>query len=186
MGIPVFCSGYLDVHPPLTKEHIAIVEDVVNLRETEQSRSIFAAIRASEEPDLPYCGGQIYVTEDGTTLQTEEDDQRHGLRLLLRHLLKHFFPVHGYTLNGEIQWDASDDLYDRGTIYVKDNSIEDVFTVLFDPGPSWQPNHFADESMKKAILDLLASADVTGCTSDLTVVSSQALSQVREILAKAP
>ncbi len=150
------------------------------------ARPIFAAIRASEEPDLPYCGGQIYVTEDGTALQTEEDDQRHGLRLLLRHLLKHFFPVHGYTLNGEIQWDASDDLYDRGTIYVKDNTVEDVFTVLFDPGPSWQPNHFADEGMKKAILELLTSADDTGCSTGLTAVSSESVSQIREIPAKVP
>ena len=186
MGIDVYYSGYLEVRPPLSKEHAAVVEDVINLRETEQAKPIFAAIRASDEPNMPYYGGQAYFTEDGTEIQTEEDDQRHGLRLWVSHLLKHFFLPQGYMLNREIHWDSSDDIDDRGTIYVKDNQLEDVFTVLFDPGPSWQPNHFADEGMKKAILDLLASAENTGCTSDLTVVSSEALGHLREILAKAP
>jgi hypothetical protein len=32
----------------------------------------------------------------------------------------------GYTLNGEISWDASDDPEDLGCIYIKDNAIEAV------------------------------------------------------------
>lgn len=178
MGSPVYYSGYLDVHPPLSKEHAAIVEDVINLRESEHSKPVFGSIRGSDEQDIPYYGGQMYVDEDGATLQLEEDEQRHGLHLWLVLLLKHFFTPQGYTLNGEIQWDCSDDMDDRGTIHVKDNQIEDVFTVLFDPGPSWQPNHFVDDGLKKVILDLLASADGTGCTADLTVVSSEAFSPI--------
>ncbi len=58
--------------------------------------------------------------------------------------------------------------------------------MVFDSGSSRQPNHFADEGMKKAFLDLLENADVTGCKSGIALVSSQALSQVREILAKVP
>jgi hypothetical protein len=69
---------------------------------------------------------------------------------------------------------------------VKDNQIEDVYTMLFDPGPSWRPNHFADEGLKKAVTDLLSSADETGCSTDLTVVSSEALGRLRELLAKTP
>jgi len=186
MGMTTFYSGYLEVHPPLSKEHANIVEDVVNLRESERAKPIFAAIRASDEPDLPYYGGQMYVTEDGSEIRAEEDEQCHGLRLWLVHLLKHFFTIHGYKLNGEIHWDSSDDIDDRGTIYVKDSQIEEAFTVLFDPGPSWQPNHFADEGVKKAIVDLLASSHSTGCTSDLTVVSSKALNRLRELLVKLP
>ena len=186
MGNPVYYSGYLDVKPPLSMEHANIVEDVVNLRESEQAKPVFAAIRASDEPDLPYYGGQMYVTEDGANVQVDEDEQRHGLRLWLVHLLKHFFTPHGYTLSGEIGWSASDDFDDRGSIYVKDNSVEAIDLVLFDAGPSWEPNHFADQGFKQAILDLLASADDTGCTSDLTVVSSEALRHVRELLAKVP
>jgi len=40
--------------------------------------------------------------------------------------------------------------------------------------------------MKQAIVDLLASVDNTGCSSGLTIVSSEALTQIREILAKVP
>jgi hypothetical protein len=102
MGIPVYYSGYLEVRPPLSKEHAAIVEDVINLRESERAGPVFAAIKASGEPDLPYYGGQIDAAEDGATLQVDEDEQRHGLRLWLVRLLKYFFIPRGYTLNGEI------------------------------------------------------------------------------------
>ena len=186
MGNPVYYSGYLDVKPPLSMEHASIVEDVINLRESEQAKPVFAAIRASDEPDLPYYGGQMYVSEDGANIQVDEDEQRHGLRLWLVHLLKHFFTPHGYMLNGEIDWSGPDDIEDRGSIYVKDNSIEAVDLVLFDAGPSWEPNHFADQGLRQSILSLLASADGTGCTSDLIVVSSEALSHLRELLAKTP
>jgi hypothetical protein len=184
MGNPVYYGGCLEVRPPLSKQHASIVEDVLNRRDSEQAKRVFAAIRTSEEPDLPYYGGQMYVTEDGANIQVDEDEQRHGLRLWLVHLLKHFFAPLGYTVNGEIGWSAPDDIEDRGSIYVKDNSIEAIDLVLFDAGPSWEPNHFADQGLKDAILNLLASADNTGCTSDLTVVSSEALSHVRELLAK--
>ncbi len=40
--------------------------------------------------------------------------------------MKHFFIPQGYTLNGEISWDSSDDPEDRGCIYIKDNAIEAV------------------------------------------------------------
>jgi hypothetical protein len=38
-------------------------------------------------------------------------------------------------------------------------------------------HHFADEALKEATQDLLASADDTGCTADLTVVSADVLTQ---------
>ncbi len=60
------------MRPPLSKEHAAVVEDVINLRETEQAKPIFAAIRASDEPDMPSYGGQAYVTEDGAEILTRK------------------------------------------------------------------------------------------------------------------
>jgi hypothetical protein len=89
--------------------------------------------------------------------------------------VKHFFIPEGYTLNGEISWDASND-----------TAIEAVDFLIFDPGPSWEYHHFADEALKKARQDLLASADDTGCTADLTVASADALTKVKQILAKTP
>jgi hypothetical protein len=72
---------------------------------------------------------------------------------------------------------------DRGCIYIKDNAIEAVGFLIFDPGPSWEHHHFADESLKKATQDLRASADDTGCTADLTVASADVLTKVKQILA---
>jgi len=186
MGYPVYFNGVIEVSPPLTEEHARLVEAVVNLEKTELTKPIFEAIQASPEPDLPYHGGQLYVSEDRTTLHPEEGESRHGLRLWLDQLLTHLFIPNGYVLNGEISWDASDDAEDRGSIYVRNNQHEDVDDVIFQAGPSWAPNHFADEPLKKALQALLESADSTGCSEDLVVLATPALDEVRNILQKAP
>ena len=49
--------------------------------------------------------------------------------------------------------------------------------LIFDPGPSWEHHHFADEALKEATQDLLASADDTRCTADLTAASAYALTR---------
>jgi hypothetical protein len=54
--------------------------------------------------------------------------------------VKLFIP-HGYTLNGEISWNASDDSEDCGCIYIKDNAIEAVDLLVFEPEPPWEHNH---------------------------------------------
>jgi hypothetical protein len=64
--------------------------------------------------------------------------------------------------------------------------LEAVDFLIFDQGPSWEHHHFADEALKEAAQDLLASADDTGCTADLTVASADALTKVKHILAKTP
>src|ERR1700716_1573940 len=67
----------------------------------------------------------------------------------------------------------------RGRIYIKDNAIETVDFLIFDPRPSWEYHHFADEALKTATQDLLASADDTGCTADLTVASADGLTKIK-------
>jgi hypothetical protein len=186
MGYPVFYSGEVDVQPPLSAAHALMVEDVVNMRETDETRPIFAAIQAGSEPDLPGYGGQLVVSEDRSTLCPEEGESRHGLRLWLVLLLEHFFIPQGYVLNGEISWDSPDDAEDRGTVYIETNRLETTDVLFFDPGPSWNPNHYADDVLKAALQSLLESADVTGCTPDLTVVASEPLTKVRELMAKIP
>lgn len=184
MGYPVYYSGEIDIQPPLSEEHASLVEAVVNMEKTPQTEPIFAAIAASEESDLPYHGGLLEVSEDRSRIEPCEGEQRHGVRLWLIHLLAHLFIPQGYTLNGSITWDASDDPEDRGCVYIKDNVLEAVDYLIFDPGPSWEPNHFTDDAMKTALGSLIESADNTGCTSDLTVVSADALKAVQDLLAK--
>jgi hypothetical protein len=145
----VYYSGAIEVQPPLSDAHAKLVEAFVYLEDSEDLRPTPEAIKLSEEPDLPYHGGQMYISEDRSKIEACQGEQRHGLRLWVVHLVKHFFIPQGYTLNGEISWDASDDLEDRGCIYTKDNAIEAVDFLIFEPGPSWEHRHFADEGKKR-------------------------------------
>lgn len=98
-------------------------------------------------------------------------------------LIEHFFAPLGYLLNGEVSWDA-DDVNDRGTIFVKDNLIEDIDDVIVNAGPSWSLDHYADARLKQVIQDLVDSADDAGCSEDLTVVSAKYVAYLREALPK--
>jgi hypothetical protein len=84
-------------------------------------------------------------------------------------------------LNGEVTWEG-EDRDDSGTIFVKDNQVEAVDDLIFNAGPSWAPNHFADDQLKQAIRDLLESEDNTGCTDDLAVVEARHVETVRSLL----
>lgn len=136
MTCPVFYRGHLDVRPALTPDHAKLIDALMQLKEDELTRPIFAAIRASDVPVLPYYGDQIYVTEDGSRIEASDDEQGVGLGRWLVLLLEHVFQPLGYTVNGEIEWDGADDLQDRGSFYVKDNVLEVIDAVIFTPGPS--------------------------------------------------
>jgi hypothetical protein len=152
-----------------------------NLEQTELTQSLFAAIAASEEPDLPWYGGLLDVSEDRASLVPEEGQSNHGVRLWLRLLVEHFLAPKGYVLNGEVLWEG-DGFDDSGCIYVKDNQVEAVDDLIFNAGPSWALNHYADDGLKQAIRDLLESADNTGCSPDLTVVEAKHIETVRALL----
>src|SRR5882757_9799059 len=121
MGYPVYYTGELQVSPPLTEEDASVLLAVANLEKTEEARAVFAVIKASSEPDLPYHSGLLEVSEDRTLIVPEDDESRHGLRMWLVLLIEYFLEPRGYVLNGEIWWTAEDDREDRGCIYVKDN-----------------------------------------------------------------
>jgi hypothetical protein len=89
----------------------------------------------------------------------------------------------GYVLNGEVTWEG-EDRDDCGTIFVKDDQVEAVEDLIIKAGPSWAPNHFADDLLKQAIGELLDSADNTGCSPELTVVAATGLESVRSRMPK--
>src|ERR1700678_158475 len=72
-----------------------------------------------------------------------------------------------------------DDKVKMSETLVSPNQVEAVDDLIFNAGPSWAPNHFADDHLKQAIRDLLASADNTGCSPELTVVAATVLEAVR-------
>jgi hypothetical protein len=98
-------------------------------------------------------------------------------------LAEHFLGPLGYVLNGQVSWEASD-VEDRGCIFVKENVVEAVDDVILNAGPSWSSDHYADERLKQIIQDLVDSADDTGCSEDLTVVSRKYVDYLQQTLPK--
>jgi hypothetical protein len=183
MGYPVYYDGEVHVTPPLTEEDATVLLAVANLEQTNESRAIFASIKASPEPDLPYHSGLLEVSEDRTCIHPESEESRHGLRMWLALLIEHFLAPRRYVLNGEVQWTA-DDSEDRGWIYVRVNQLELVDDLILNPGPSWSPSPFADEHLKRVIERVLESADSTGCSSDLSVIAANHLDDLRPFFQK--
>ena len=181
MGYSVYYDGELSVSPPLTEADAGIVCAVVNGEHTSETLAIFAAIAASSEPDLPWHVGLIRVSDERDLILPEDDESRPGLGMWLRLLLQHFLSERGYVLDGQISW-KGEDSDDSGTIFVKDSQIEVVDDLIFNAGPSWKPNHYASDELKRTLRELLDFADSTGCSPDLTVVLSEKLAAVRSRL----
>src|ERR1700678_4444346 len=183
MGQDVYYNGEISVTPILTESDAAVLLAATNLEQTEETREFFAAIAASPEPDLPYHGGLLEISEDREFIVPEQDESRHGFRLWLKLVIQHYLAPRGYVLNGEVTWEG-EDRNDSGTIFVKGNQVEAVDDLIFNAGPSWAPNHFADDHLKQAIRDLLVSADYTGCSPELTVVDASGLEALRSRLSE--
>lgn len=183
MGYPVYYDGEIEIAPPLTEEHAAIVRDFAKGDRTNLTEPIFAAIASSDEPDLPYSCGLYEVAEDRSGLISEEGESRHGLATWLRLLAKHFLAPSGYLLNGDLTW-TTEQSDDRGCIFIKDNEVEIVEDIIVNPGPSWAPEPFIDRSSLETMRSLVESADNEGCSSDLTVVSAASVTAVQKVLPK--
>ena len=76
MGYPVYYNGEVRITPPLAEEDVTVLLAVANLRQTEEARAVFAAIKASPEPDLPYHAGLLEVSADRTCIVPEDDESR--------------------------------------------------------------------------------------------------------------
>lgn len=179
MGYSVYYDGELEITPPLTEEHAAIVRDFAKGDRTELTEPIFAAIAASDDSGLPYSCGLFEVAEDRSGLVPEEDESRHGLSRWLRLLAKHFLAPSGYLLNGDVTW-TTEQSDDRGSIFIKENEVEIVEDIIVNPGPSWAPDRFIDRASFETLQALLQSADSEGCTPDLTVVSAAPVAALQE------
>jgi hypothetical protein len=177
----VYYRGEIRINPPLSEEHAAAVLAFSKGEHNPLSEPIFARVAASSEPDLPGYADLFDLSEDRSTILPAEDESSHGLRLWLVLLAQHFLAPLGYVLNGEVSWEASE-VHDRGCIFVKDNAVEAEDDVILNPGPSWSPEHYADERLKHLIQNLIDSADNTGCSEDLTVVSRDSVESLRRAL----
>jgi hypothetical protein len=95
MGQDVYYNGEIAITPALTESDAAVLRAVTNLQQTEETRPFFAAVAASPEPDLPYHGGLIEISEDREFILPEEDVSRHGFRLWLKLAIEHYLAPRG-------------------------------------------------------------------------------------------
>ena len=58
-GLSRLLKRSFEVQPPLLDAHPKLVEAFVNPEDSEDLRPTLEAIKSSEEPDLPYHGGQM-------------------------------------------------------------------------------------------------------------------------------
>lgn len=73
MSYPVYYDGEFEVAPSLTEQDITQLLAVTNLEKNGNTRAVFEAIEASEEPDLPWHGGLIrYRREVPASRQKKE------------------------------------------------------------------------------------------------------------------
>ena len=183
MGYKVYYRGEIQVSPPLTREHAALVLAFSSGERTQLTEAIYKSVAASSNPDLPGHADLFELSEDRSVILPDENESRHGFQLWLVLAIEHILEPLGYKLTGEVSWTAEDD-DDRGTIFVKDNAVETIDDVVFNEGPSWAPEHYVDDRLKKLLQELVDSADNTGCTPDLTVVSAKPVEAIRQTLAR--
>lgn len=183
MSYPVYHDGEITIQPRLTKEHAAVVLAFSRREYNLFTEPIFARVETSAAPYLPWSTGLFNLSEDRSRILPEEDESGHDLRVWIALLIEHYLSPLGYVLNGTVTWET-DHIDDRGCIFVKDNVVEDVFDVVVNPGPSWEPRHYADDRLKQILRELVDSSDDTGCTEDLTVVEAKYVTYLREALRK--
>jgi hypothetical protein len=181
MSYDVFYNGKISIAPPLAEADAAIFAAIVMLERTEPTDFFFDAIAASPEPDLPYYGGLLELTDDNSMVLPEEGESNPGAGMWLRLLAKYFFGSRGYSLDGSITWTSDDDADDRGCIYAKDQQVEVVDDHIVNSGPNWSPTPYASDGVKRAILTLVESADSAGCSPGLTVVGTPDVESLRLI-----
>lgn len=180
MSESIFYNGEIIVTPPMTKSDAAIFADAVNLVRNEGTLPIFAVLDVSPDPAI-FCEGLLDGSEDGSLITAQEGESYEGVDSWLALLLEHFFLPRGYDLTGQIYWEVGED---RGVIFVAGGKVEVVGDQVFNAGPSWNPSTFASAKVKELIQNLADSADDTGCSPDLTVVSALHLTALQKACTK--
>jgi hypothetical protein len=68
-----------------------------------------------------------------------------------------------------VTW-TTEQLDDRGSIFIKDKEVEIVENIIVNPGLSWALGRFVDRASFETLRSLVASADSEGCSPDPIVV----------------
>lgn len=180
MPYPVYYTGLIGITPRVNDEDAWLFSTLTDTISNDSARAFLASVQTASRTTAGRYARFLHLGRMHASLSPTKEASCHGLPLWLEILIKHFFEPRGYVLQGEISWRASDDPADRGSIFIAENRIEVVDDVILNPGPSWRRTGFTDTELRGVIEALIESADNTGCTEDLTVVSANALVALRE------
>jgi hypothetical protein len=184
MPYPVYYQGAINITPRLTVEDAELFAALGDFKPNEQADEVLASMQAASKVIAKWYAGMLRLSRRHGILSLVEEESSHGAGLWLKLLIEHFFAPRGYVLSGRISWKASERAEDRGCIFVKDNRIEAVDDLIFNPGPAWDPSPFASPNLKLAVQSVVDSADDTGCTEDLTVVEASAVETLRSLVSR--
>lgn len=96
-----------------------------------------SVVNANQPPgSQPGLWCQWTVDDEGKVLIWDEGEKFYCYTEWLEYLIEHFFKPWGKELNGSISW-LGEEIDDRGTIYVKNNEVEEINDEITNPGPSW-------------------------------------------------
>lgn len=183
MADPFFYSCAIRITPAVSDQDMHLLEALVSGEDSPEARSVLEAIESETAAavDVPMGLLSLNHAQDGFTSQS--DDAPELLAAWLRLIIRHFFEPRGYSIEGRIVWIEANDREASGCIFVHSSQVEIVEDDwLLNRGPSWSRAVVLNEELKQALRDLIDSSDATGCSDDLTVISVQALEQVRTYL----
>lgn len=191
MGSTIYFQGEFSIEPPLSDAHLTYLQEFNEYPRLKLNTEIWegASDPLREAVGLPLGTDGVYYTGDRSALRIpadqlwswplaegvpdrlcywsidadrvscEESGGRNRFVSWLEFLIKHFFGPWGYKLNGKVTYTEDDDY--SGSLHIRDNVVEDVPSVVFDPGPSWEKGTLPREKvleLAKEASDLLVSA----------------------------
>lgn len=168
MGYDTSFAGEFDLDKPLSEAQIAYLNAFSNTRRIARNTTrtellddplrVAVGLPVGEEGGF-YVGGietgngvinfnnppegqpglwcQWVPTDDGLHIEWDGGEKFYDYVEWLKYIIKNFLEPWGFKLSGAVnyQGESSDD---RGTIYAKDNIIEDINDEIVKRGPSWQ------------------------------------------------
>ena len=142
MGYHIYFNGEVSVTPPLQDREREVLEYIFNLK--EKKRDVFF-----EVPTLPAelaeilrrddIGREFTLNEDGTLIEARGEETSYDADVMeqfWKEIAQHVLP--SYSLQGQINWDASGSNDGSGTLWISGQQVEAVSDVTSNPGPSWE------------------------------------------------
>jgi hypothetical protein len=144
MGYHCFYQGDVVINEYLTDADRDLLGYLLNPEDTKRD-VFFTPPQIPEALDKiitenPYIGSPFFVDQDGDICSHGEEENEYPAEVtrFLRELLE-LLKSRGYTMSGEIDWDASDSNDGSGVIFVdSEHGVEDVLDEISNPGPSWR------------------------------------------------